>query len=163
MSNLIQAVVQYGALLTTNGLAGDADREALSDNLAEIYRAKAYARLQEVDALQQGASQAGRVQLQAGQLEGQQRVAYALSGVDASSGSAAATINSSRLFSELDAATARNNAMRAAMGHRRAQDLLDMKAGQLRRDFRNNQTRRTAEAATGAANVIGEALSFGGV
>lgn len=161
MSNFIEAMIQYGAQVTANGLANDADREALSDNLAEYYRAKAYARLQEVDALSQGAQQIGAIRTQASLLEGQQRVAYAMSGIDASSGSAAANIGSSRLFAELDAATARNNAAREALGHRRSIDILDLRARDARRSFRSGQAKRTAEDAAAAGSVLQEYMNMG--
>ena len=154
------------AILTSvsNDQADQLEYDALSDNVAEVARAKAYSRMQEVDALQRGEAQAGRVRLQAGQLEGQQRVAYALSGVDASSGSAASTINSSRLFSELDAAMLRNNAAREALGHKRAQDVLALKSTELKREYWSNHEKRRFEKIGAVANYEADFLSsvFGG-
>lgn len=97
--------------------AYDKTKATALDNAVELTRAS---RMEQADAVairQQGAAAAGR-QRQAGtQLQGQQKIAYAMGDIDSSSGTAAQTINSSAIFNELDAKTLESNAVRAAFGH----------------------------------------------
>lgn len=67
------------------------------------------------DALARGIREAGQVRMGASQMIGEQQVAAGASGVDPSS--AAGLAATSRAFSELDAMTLVNNAMREAWGH----------------------------------------------
>lgn len=71
------------------------------------------------DALRRGAQKAGAIRMQGSQLEGAQQVAYAASGVDPSVGTPLDVMSASRMFSELDALTAENNAAREAWGYRK--------------------------------------------
>lgn len=120
----------------------------------EFRRARAAAEAQAADALQRGATQAGAIRTQASLLEGQQRVAYAMSGIDASSGSAAANIGSSRLIAELDAATAKNNAAREALGHRRTLQALDTQAKLIRANRQQQETGRALDMAGSFLDAI---------
>lgn len=71
------------------------------------------------DSILRGQYQGFTRRLQASQLEGQQRLAYANSGISLSSKSAQATMASSQIMSELDALTIENNAAREALGFRK--------------------------------------------
>jgi len=161
MSNLIEAMFQFGVQATQGGLEQDAERDALVDNLESIYKARANAAMQEVDALRQGATEAGRIRMGGSALEGQQRIAFAMGGVDATSGTAAQTIASSRLMSELDVSTSLNNARRQALGHRITQDNLTKQAEAEVRNFKTRQAKRTGDLVAAGASVVGEAISMG--
>lgn len=90
------------------------------------------------DALQRGATQVGQIRTRGTQVQAQQHLAYANSGIDAQSGTPVDVMASTRMMSELDAATARNNAARAAWGYRTQgvqyaqQAALDQQNGNLR-------------------------------
>ena len=142
---IIGGLLKFGVKMAQWAADDAAFQEQSAIQSQEWNRARIAAEAQAADALTRGASQAGRVRLQAGQLEGQQRVAYALSGVDASSGSAASTINSSRLFSELDAATVQNNAAREALGYRRVIQGLETQAKAARANATARETGRTLD------------------
>ena len=70
------------------------------------------------DALRQGQQQETQLRLQAGGLRSEQRVAYAASGVALDSDTVINTMVSTDYMTEVDAATIRNNAQRAAWGYR---------------------------------------------
>lgn len=92
------------------------------------------------DALQRGAQQEQRLRMATERQIGQQRVAAAVSGVEGAVGTPADIMADTRLISELDAETIRNNAARAAWGYR----------------VEAAQQRRTAGAAR-ASGIIGGA------
>lgn len=162
MSNLIEAMFNYGSTLLTAGLEGDADKQALQDNLVALSRARLLSQLQERDAQNAGAAAAGRIRMGASQLAGQQRLAFAVGNIDSTSGTAANVMASSRLFAELDAETAVNNARREALGHRMAQANIDQRTADEVRGFQQRNNRRVGGVVGAGANVVGEALSFGG-
>jgi len=161
MSNLIEAMFNYGSTLLTAGLEGDADKQALQDNLVALSRARLLSQLQERDAQNAGAAAAGRIRMGASQLAGQQRLAFAAGNIDSTSGTAANVMASSRLFAELDAETAVNNARREALGHRMAQANIDQRTVDEVRGFQQRNNRRVGGVVGAGANVVGEALSFG--
>jgi hypothetical protein len=99
------------------GVETDLDNQQQAIQSREWNRALRARMLQATDARVRGARDAGLLRMRGSRLEGQQRLAYAMGNVDANSGTAAQTISSSRLYSELDADTARNNARREALGH----------------------------------------------
>ena len=102
------------------GIAGNPGGEADQFNYRRLYDA---GKLQEglaADSLQRGAVESGRIRQKGSAIAAQQAVAFAAGGIDASSGTPAALGDSSRIFSELDAATTMNNARREAMGHTQA-------------------------------------------
>lgn len=70
------------------------------------------------DVLQRGAQQEQRLRMATERQIGQQRVGAAVSGVEGTVGTAADIMADTRLISELDAETIRNNAARAAWGYR---------------------------------------------
>ena len=157
--NIIQAMLEYGQQFLQAGMEGDADKVALTANLAELYRARAYAAAQAVDSERRGAIASGRLRMDATELEGRQRVAFAVGNVDATSGTAAGVIGSSRLFAELDSATALNNAKREALGHRIHADQLDFAAEEQKRAFRMRNTKRIGDVAGAGVQLVGSVLS----
>ncbi|MFT3708040.1 MAG: hypothetical protein QM817_10325 [Archangium sp.] len=168
MSNIIEAMFNFGTVLTSTGLERDADRDALNDNLTAIAKARAYnkavASAQGADALRRGAVEAGAIRMAGTQLEGQQRLAYAVGNVDASSGTAAQTIDSSRLYSELDAQTSSNNAVRAAMGFKEAasvrDDALAFQAREEMRGYRGRGAKRAAANFGAGTAVVGSVFDM---
>lgn len=92
-------------------------RETSLGNMAELERSATMERANATAVLERGAMAAGRQRMAGTQLAGQQRLAYAMGGIDSASGTAAQTMRSSAAFSELDAETLRNNAIREAFGH----------------------------------------------
>lgn len=109
LSAILQAFTQVDAFNKT--------REAELANMAELERSAGMAEKNAVAALQRGTLAAGRQRMAGSALAGQQRVAYAMGSVDATSGTAAQTMRSSAAFNELDAQTLANNAVREAFGH----------------------------------------------
>jgi hypothetical protein len=131
----------------------DNQQQALQSR--EWNRAMRAQQLQEVDAYSRGAREVGQLRMRASQLEGSQRIGFAMGNVDATSGTAAGTISSSRLFSEVDAETARNNARREALGHKTAQlQLEDWGRGQ-------SQARKARDAGRGL-RAVGSILQIAG-
>lgn len=74
--------------------------------------------LQAEDALLRGAEQEQQFRTQVRQLIGRQRAGYAAQGVDVGVGSPVDVAGDTAYLGELDALTARNNAMREAWGYR---------------------------------------------
>lgn len=112
-----------GAVQTFTGIlkqvaAYDAEKYAALEQVGELERAAAAENFNATSALLRGAQDAGRYRAQGGLVQGQQATGFALGNVDASSGSAADVQASSRMMAELDAQTARNNAIRQAFGHK---------------------------------------------
>lgn len=90
-------------------------RAAERDALAKKQEAEMAAR----DAMARGVQEAGRARTATSQLIGEQRVAYAASGVDPTQGTAAKTQADTRMVGELEALLVENNATREAWGLRR--------------------------------------------
>lgn len=111
------------------------------------------------DAIARGEVESGKARREGTQLIAKQRVAYATSGIDGTSGTAAQVAAESRAMSELDAQTLRNNAMREAWGFKQ-------KAKQIRRQESFDKAGDTARAVgtvlTGAGKVAGAAGGLGG-
>lgn len=70
------------------------------------------------DAIKRGEEDAQRVQREAAQLKGRQRVAMAVNGLDLTAGTAQELQDQTDFFGQQDAATARNNGRRGAWGAR---------------------------------------------
>ena len=88
-----------------------------AENRKRIQLAIAQERRSRVMTLDAGAKQAGESRTRGTLFQGAQRVAIAANNLDASSGTPADLQASSAIFSEMDAATAQNNARAAALGH----------------------------------------------
>lgn len=103
------------------------------------------------DAILRGRYQGFSRRLQGSQLEGQQRLAYANSGVSLSSASAQATMATSQIMTEMDVLTIENNAAREALGFRKQAE--------------NEIVRREREAKRTSNKMTANALNavFGGM
>lgn len=109
------------ALLFGIGLIGGARRSSgLQSAAAETRmiaeRNSAMLEFQAADAVTRGELRASITLQRARQVQGQQAVALASGGVDVASGSALDALASTRIFGELDASIARNNAAREGWG-----------------------------------------------
>lgn len=108
------------------------------------------------DAVARGNREAALVRLQGSRLAGQQRVAYAASGVDATSGTPVDVMADSRLVSEMDAQQLQNNAAREAWGFRRH----GLKYGQQAAlEAARGSARQSATALSGASRVASSIAS----
>jgi hypothetical protein len=108
-----------GTFKTATGIAGlfggSPGRAAADDE----YRSKvAASELGELEAKQLGDYEAGQLRMLGSQMISKQRTAYANSGIDATSGTAASVMADTRLMTERDARQAENNAARRVRGYR---------------------------------------------
>lgn len=141
-----------GAQIIGGFLQGSAQQE---EGLRQEIALRQQARLAELaaaDALIRGQREAGQSRMQGSQIIGEQQVAAAASGVEASSGTPAALAAQTRAFAALDAETARVNAAREAWG-------LRTNAKQLRSEASAARARGTSAA---IATGIGTAGQIGG-
>lgn len=104
--------------------AATAYNDAKSENLARQYEAKllqeqaALSEIQAQNALQRGEVKAGLAKKQADALRGEQRMAYASSGVNANTGSAAAMQAETAAWGQYAQSEERYNASMESWGHR---------------------------------------------
>lgn len=112
-----------GAALVTSALSAPLNLLGTGINLANENNDTAenvkLAHAAAADAIARGNADAARARMQATQMIARQKVAFASSGVDASVGTAAEAGASTRMFSELDAQTLKNNAAREAWGFKK--------------------------------------------
>ncbi|MFW6369337.1 MAG: hypothetical protein ACOC0J_02010 [Myxococcota bacterium] len=101
-----------------------------------------FLRMQAGHARETGAWQEGQQRMQAGRLAAAQRVALSNSGVDPSTGTAAALQRETAVLSDLDAAMIRTNAARQAWGLGMQADI-DSQAADLRRRAQRQQAGMT--------------------
>lgn len=87
---------------------GARDQKAVANYNAQVAEQNAQ------DAIRQGDEEAAKVQRQYAQVAGQQRAGFAANGIDADFGSAADALDQTDFFSQVDQATAKTNAQRAA-------------------------------------------------
>lgn len=97
--------------------AEGARKSAAIQNMNELHRSSELEAANAVAVRVRGAMAAGRKRMEGSAIAGQQQLAYAVGNVASNSGTAAQTIASSKVWSELDATTLRNNAVREAFGH----------------------------------------------
>lgn len=114
----ITALVDLGVGVAGKIASDGADYEAELASRREREAAIRSVRLQQADALERGGRAVGRARERGSQVQGQQRVAFAAGGLDASSGTAALLQQSTASAAELDAMTEKNNARREALGHK---------------------------------------------
>lgn len=113
---LIVAGIAAGVSLLGNIIGGagqksQADAQAAADEAnARLLRQRA------LEVQQEGQRQSGRARMAGSQAISGQKVAFAANGVDSTSGTPLALMADSRMMSELDAITLRNNAAREARG-----------------------------------------------
>jgi hypothetical protein len=121
---LINGAIEMGSLAVEQ----EADAKAMAAKSREYQRASRAARQQEADALAKGSLESGKARQQGAEVVGEQRNAFASAGLDVNAGTAGQLQRSSEAYSELDAATARNNARREALGFRQYRGKLDDQA-----------------------------------
>lgn len=143
MFQAIRMMIGMGFLFAENAAADKADTAADRINSREWNRSVRVAQSQRADALEQGATQAGRIEAQTTNIESKQALGYAAAGIDAASGTAADVERTSRIYGELDAETTRNNARRAALGFDRTIAGLYDQAAKMKADREARITART--------------------
>jgi hypothetical protein len=105
------------------------------------------------DALRRGQQDESKIRMQGGKLADAQHTAYANSGIDASSGTAADVQAETRATTEFDARTAQNNAAREAWGFKTYGAQYLQKA-QL--DAQRNSNQQVGTLLTGAAKTTSD-------
>lgn len=128
-----QAKAQQQSLLgdavNAERAAGTAENQAVvAENNAQL------AEYQAQDVLRQGAEQESQIKVAGAQLKGRQKVALAASGVDITTGSAADILTGTDIQTQIDANTARDNALRSAWGYRTQGTSYQDSAGTARAD-----------------------------
>ena len=155
-----------GAFQSLLGIAADmfdmqAQTNAYIENSKELERSARLEDANAVDSLARGAIAAGQARMRGTLLGAKQRVAYAASGVDASTGTAAGVVASTGIYSELDARTLSNNALRESLGHKEVGRKYRLQRQQLEREQRARET-KYALGFTGEAINLGTSLLGGG-
>jgi hypothetical protein len=147
--------ITMGAIALAGGVAkGVADKQAADANAAAMKRNATQAEQAASVALQQGESDASRVQMQGEAIKGQQVAGYAGQGVDVASGSAAQTVLDTAAITGLDREVARNNAQREAWG-------LQAQGTNLRNAAKDATAAGNMALATGLIGGAGGAASAG--
>lgn len=155
----------------TEGIAAGAEGRADSDSLAFNFRRLAEARRGQegraTDALNLGAMEAGRIRQKGSDIAAQQAVAFASNNLDASSGTPAALVDASRMYAELDASTAMNNARRVALGHKEAAREYEREGQRLGIEARQRATARDTRVmlswGKAAASMATSGMNGGGM
>lgn len=141
-------------------------RSSALNNMSELDRSAEMEAENAVAIRARGGIAAGRRRMAASALGGTQKVAYAMGSIDGTSGTAAVTSSSSRIFAELDAQTLQNNAVREAFGHEESARKYRAEAKKLRDYYLAPDSAGMAPAdaefgAQMAASALGGAASFG--
>lgn len=108
-------------------------------NAGELRKAAKAQQANAVDAMRQGAQEAGRARMKATQTVAEQQMAYAYSGIESSVGTPAVSTASTRLWGELDAATLKNNAYRKALGYKEVSRRYLAQEEQIKRSAQNDE------------------------
>lgn len=142
------------------------EKDAYLANMAELDRSAKLSESNAVATLQRGGMAAGRQRMAGSALAGQQKLAYAMGNIDAGSGTAAQTQASSAIFSELDAETLQNNAVREAFGHQESARRYAAQAKKIRDYVLNPDSPGfskfdTEYFAKSASSALSSAASFG--
>ncbi len=98
--------------------AHEANRVAAFSNLRELDRSARWEDANAAAASYRGGLEAGALRERGTALQAAQRVGYAVGNIDSSSGTPAAVQTGTAMLAELDAQTARNNAIARALGHK---------------------------------------------
>jgi len=139
------------------------ERQTLLHNKAEYQRAAGMEADNATVAMQQGTLLGGRARMEGTRMLSQQRVAYATSGVDASTGTAGQVARATRMWSELDARVLENNAMRAALGHKEMSRRYGAEADRLRGQYNASYDKEALAITSRAAKAFGSLIgSMGG-
>lgn len=107
----------FGGVGAVNDI--DANNSELKAKQAELADNQKLALTAAADAEARGGADAAKARTQGSKLIEEQKVAYANSGVDPTTGTAANVMADTRAMSELDAQTLKNNAAREAWGFKR--------------------------------------------
>lgn len=99
----------YGARMTKNQLAFEAEMARINARIAELGARSAFER---------GQKEVASLTMQAGQLKSRQRTAMAANGIDLGEGNAAEVQASTEIMKEIDRNTLEANAVRSAWGYR---------------------------------------------
>lgn len=163
----IDALFGFFAEGFSGSMERQADNAALAFNRKRLFEAAAQQDLMAADALARGGQEAGRIRQKGSDVAAQQAVAFAASGIDASTGTPAAVGDASRMFAELDASTAKNNARRVAMGHQAASKEYHREAQRLGMEVdqraQARETRTLLAWGKGVASVASGGLNGGGL
>lgn len=146
--SIASAAASTGLGVASAVMSANAQSAAGAASEAQAKRNSLLANISAGEALARGGAAAGRARMAGSQVVGEQRLAYSRSGVDVNSGSAGAMQTQARMFSEMDAQTARLNAAREAWGFK-TQSAEFLTQGQMARE----------QAASG---VTGTLLAGGG-
>lgn len=105
-----------GSVVASGIVKGVSDKMSADASASAQRRNAVIAEQAAQDALDRGDVEAGRIRMKGAALQGAQRTGYAAAGVVAGEGSAGRTEMDTVHLTEMDAATARNNAQREAWG-----------------------------------------------
>lgn len=135
------------------GLVGDINSsqsaaKAYTANDQQLANEEGYADAAAADSLHRGGTAAGLARMDASKLSAEQNVAYANSGVDASTGTAADVQASTNALGEYNAQVIANNAAREAWGHKATAQSVTLK----------RQLAKSQEGARQSASNIGIAM-----
>lgn len=153
------AIIGAGVSLGGQAIQQQANDAQMTMN-AEEYRIASIGEEQAAtDTLQRGATAASLARMKGSQTAAKQGVAYAASGVDQSTGTAAAVQTSTNALGEYDALIASNNATREALGHKAMAGQLSRKAV---REIQNRYAARTAADIKAGTTMLEAAGSAAG-
>jgi hypothetical protein len=132
--------------------------EAHEANDYDLFSAQRAASVGQLEAQQKGSFEAGKLRMLGSQMIAKQHTAYANSGVDPTTGTAASVMADTRLMSEADARMAENNAAREVRGFK-----FQSEAAKLKWGMKNKEIDQAKEASMigGAASTVGAFLSGG--
>lgn len=129
----LAAAIPAVVSLLGGGLSGiGAKQQADAQAEADLANARAL-RLRALEVMQQGQRQSGQARMAGSKAIAGQKVAFAANGVDSTSGTPLSLMADSRMMSELDATTLRNNAAREARGIQTQAGQLEKQAAATRR------------------------------
>lgn len=142
-----------------------AEKASALVNIDELSKSASQEQANAAAALRRGALQAGLLRARGEQVAAAQRVALANANVDLASGTAADVQQNAAVMSELDAATAQNNARAEALGHKTAARRYQQEADRLDKRYRSGGffggTADDEAMGQLALSALGAAASFG--
>lgn len=149
----ILTLLSAGASLIGGIAAADANAREGEANAAELERSARQAESARLDAFRQGQLAVGRKRLETGRVMGAQAVAFAASGIDGTTGTAAQVAADSERMGELDALQLKANAYREAYGFSEQARGLRLRAAQTRRNTEANVFNAGAGGVGGAVTA----------
>lgn len=158
MMQIAQLAIQAGSVeadITAKNSAG-------VRNMNELERSAQLEEVNAVDALRQGEQDAGRARMKGSEMVARQRVAFSNSGVDASVGTPAQVAASTSMWTELDAQTSRNNAMRKAFGYKQSARKYRTESSSIQDQLNAEQVAGALKLGTAMMNTVSDAMKNGG-